>query len=274
MTITTETTPLGQETTPLDPRIQPLTDRQLRSLLANLNQNRISTRKQGNSNLSYLEAWDVKAALIKVFGFGGFSAVTSEAQMISREEVTNSYGKKAVRITVMVRMVLTIHQLGAVYGEYAAASQTGQDPGDVLDFAIKTAESDALKRCAINLGTQFGLSLYNDGSTTDVVKISMGPGQEWPRPAEQAPTQPAIGGPAAQMFPTPAEGVTPEQHQKNVDLVNQAFSVKAKQQQQASPAKQEEQLAAIASGYSDGSEVKNPEEDTTPAVLEPAMAGG
>jgi hypothetical protein len=36
-------------------------------------------------------------------------------------------------------------------------------------MAIKTAESDALKRAAINLGTQFGLSLYNNGSLRDVV---------------------------------------------------------------------------------------------------------
>lgn len=268
MTITTETTPLDQGTTLLDPRIQPLTDRQLRSLLANLNANRVSGRKQGSRTLSYLEAWDVKAALIKVFGFGGFSAIASEGRIISTEPGKGS-GGTGVRITVMCRMELTIHQLGATYTEYAAASQTGQDPGEVLDFAIKTAESDALKRCAINLGTQFGLSLYNDGKTEDVVRISMGPGQEWPRPQEQAPTQPAVGGPAGQMFPEPAEGVTPEQHAQNLELVNKAFSVKAKQQQAG-----EETLAAIASGYSDGSEVKEPEEDTTPAVLEPAMAGG
>jgi hypothetical protein len=36
-------------------------------------------------------------------------------------------------------------------------------------MAIKTAESDALKRAAINIGDQFGLSLYNNGSTTPVV---------------------------------------------------------------------------------------------------------
>ena len=36
-------------------------------------------------------------------------------------------------------------------------------------MAVKTAESDALKRAAINLGTQFGLSLYADGATRDVV---------------------------------------------------------------------------------------------------------
>jgi hypothetical protein len=36
-------------------------------------------------------------------------------------------------------------------------------------MAIKTAESDALKRAAINLGDQFGLSLYNNGATAPVV---------------------------------------------------------------------------------------------------------
>jgi hypothetical protein len=30
-----------------------------------------------------------------------------------------------------------------------------------------------LKRCAINLGTQFGLSLYDNGSTSDVVRVTV-----------------------------------------------------------------------------------------------------
>jgi hypothetical protein len=45
--------------------------------------------------------------------------------------------------------------------------------GDLHDNAIKTAASDGLKRCAINLGTQFGLSLYDNGSRTDVVKMTL-----------------------------------------------------------------------------------------------------
>jgi hypothetical protein len=40
-------------------------------------------------------------------------------------------------------------------------------------MAIKTAESDAFKRAAINLGDQFGLSLYNNGSTQPVVKQTL-----------------------------------------------------------------------------------------------------
>jgi hypothetical protein len=47
-------------------------------------------------------------------------------------------------------------------------------------MAIKTAESDALKRAAINLGTQFGLSLYNNGSLRDVIvkTLDMEQGEE------------------------------------------------------------------------------------------------
>jgi hypothetical protein len=61
------------------------------------------------------------------------------------------------------------------YTESAIGSTSGPASmvGEHHDNAIKTAASDALKRCAINLGTQFGLSLYDDGSTRDVVKNTL-----------------------------------------------------------------------------------------------------
>ena len=45
--------------------------------------------------------------------------------------------------------------------------------GESHDMAVKTAESDAIKRAAINLGTQFGLSLYNNGSLKDIVVMTL-----------------------------------------------------------------------------------------------------
>ena len=45
--------------------------------------------------------------------------------------------------------------------------------GDAHDNAVKTAESQALKRMAINMGTQFGLSLYRDGQIEDVVRLTL-----------------------------------------------------------------------------------------------------
>ena len=46
--------------------------------------------------------------------------------------------------------------------------------GDAHDMAIKTAETQALKRAAINLGDQFGLSLYKKGSTGPLVRKIVG----------------------------------------------------------------------------------------------------
>lgn len=250
---------------------RPLTLGQRQALTAPLNAARVSERKQGGRNLSYLEAWDVKASLIKVFGFGGFSAEADQCEIMYLEnnvprvqwengnkkvfppefapDGTMVFGTANFRVTAKVRVVLTIHQTGAVYSEYAASSQTGPDIGEVMDFAIKTAESDALKRAAIYLGTQFGLSLYDDGSKNDVVKKVLAPGAEWPAtPAEiveweefmaeqQAiwaannPDQKASDRPDISQ---PAEGVTPEQHAENKALVDKAVrSRRQKDQEQA-----------------------------------------
>lgn len=171
----------------------PLSPEQLGALLAPLNSNRIASRRQSGRNLSYLEAYDVKATLTRVFGFGGFSAETIESQVLrmeqdvpawegsrdNRRRKTDDEGNPAFNWSVTAKCVvrLTIPVLGAVFTEAAAASQTGPDVGEVTDFAIKTAESDALKRAAIYLGTQFGLSLYNDGATADVVRTVLEPAQ-------------------------------------------------------------------------------------------------
>lgn len=64
---------------------------------------------------------------------------------------------------------LRIHATGATYTEAAVGSATLPQRGEAHDMAVKTAESDALKRAAINLGDQFGLSLYNNGAVAPVV---------------------------------------------------------------------------------------------------------
>ena len=45
--------------------------------------------------------------------------------------------------------------------------------GDAHDMAIKTAESQAFKRAAMNLGDQFGLSLYDGGSLKQSIKATL-----------------------------------------------------------------------------------------------------
>lgn len=145
-----------------------ITSEQYEQLLKPLNQARVAKRAQAGRQLSYLEAWDVKAHLIRIFGFGGWSwhVATAELAFEGEKEGKWNVGYKVIG-------TLTIHDLGCVYTEAAIGSATLPQRGEAHDMAVKTAESDAIKRAAINLGTQFGLSLYNDGSTNDVVKKTL-----------------------------------------------------------------------------------------------------
>ena len=142
-----------------------LNDRQYEQLLKPLNESRVAKRGQAGRQLSYLEAWDVKAHLIRIFGFGGWCADVVESTLAFEDK--NEKGQWNVGYKVTLR--LYIPTLECTYTESAVGSANLPQRGEAHDMAIKTAESDALKRAAINLGTQFGLSLYNNGSMRDVV---------------------------------------------------------------------------------------------------------
>jgi len=207
-----------------DPRIKPLTQLQVRALTSPLNPARVSKR----DNMSYLEAWDVKASLIKVFGFGGFSSELIESEILDVREVPqrNNASKVNMKVTAKAVVRLTIHQTGAVYTEAAIAGSSQPDITESMDMAIKSAESDALKRAAIFLGTQFGLSLYNAGRTQDVVQRILHPDMMWPpAPPEDMGEKPAKE--EEVVVDAEAYDTTPEQRQANQDLLNRALQMKA-----------------------------------------------
>lgn len=150
-----------------------LNGKQLNQLMAGLNPNRVATRRASGSNLSYVEAWDIKRTLIRIFGFGNFSADVIDSKLLRTEQVAQvkDANKTNWEISAQATVRLTIHTTGATYTETAIGGSKQPDFTESADMAIKTAESDALKRAAIYLGTQFGLSLYDDGSTQDVVGV-------------------------------------------------------------------------------------------------------
>ena len=136
---------------------------------------RIANRQQGGKTLSYLEAYDVRAHLIRVFGFGGFDAEVLDYDLAFVRDYENNDKKPMQEIAYKARVQLTIRdRTGAAiarYTECAVGSASGGSGfGDLHDNALKSAVSDALKRCAINLGSQFGLGLYDNGSRAEVVR--------------------------------------------------------------------------------------------------------
>lgn len=151
-----------------------LTNEQINVLMRPINGARVASRSQGGKQLSYLEAFDVRAHLIRVFGFGGFDAEILDSELMFVRDYEGN-GKPMQEIAYKVTLQLTIRDLDgeriARYAESAVGSASGGSGfGDLHDNALKTAASDALKRCAINLGSQFGLSLYSNGSRNEVVR--------------------------------------------------------------------------------------------------------
>lgn len=143
---------------------------QYEQLLKPLNPSRVAKRSGGGGmQLSYLEAWDVKAHLIRVFGFDGWSWDVLTADLVFEDKTDK--GNWNVGYKVIGRLI--VHDGPVSFTEAAVGSATLGQRGEAHDMAVKTAESDALKRAAINLGTQFGLSLYNNGATQDVVKATL-----------------------------------------------------------------------------------------------------
>lgn len=144
---------------------------QVEQLLKGINPSRVGKDGKG---FAHLEAWDVRAHLIRIFGFCNWSQELVNLELIF-EEQSERDGKSRWTVAYRATVQLTIHDRDGrpmcVYTE-AAAGDASNYPSraDAHDMAIKTAESQAFKRCAVNLGDQFGLSLYNNGGTGSVVR--------------------------------------------------------------------------------------------------------
>lgn len=164
-----------------------LTPEQYAMLLEELPQFRVRELR----GQSHLEAWDVRRTLIRIFGFGGFNIETKKKEVVAQleippgtlvrknrngEEYANDKTLWTVVYTAEIRLTIKNPDgsVGAVFEDGASGDSANQPSlGDAHDQALKTALSQGLKRCAVNLGDQFGLSLYNGGKTKAVVNRTL-----------------------------------------------------------------------------------------------------
>ena len=158
-----------------------LSAEQVTQLLRPIHPSRVSVR----DGLSHLEAYDVRAHLNRIFGFGRWSAdllpgepVQLYEQVAERSKDGRTWEVVSVgyRATMCLKVYAPDGTFLASYTEAAAGDATNfpiNKRADAHDFAMKTAESQALKRCVTNLGDQFGLSLYQKGSRDALVKRTL-----------------------------------------------------------------------------------------------------
>lgn len=169
------------------------TAKQTQQLLAPIRPQRVLRDGKGNSHVSQQ---DVTAHLIRVFGFGNFATeVLShecifETPAIKKDAPPNRWDvcyRAHVRLTIFDEN----HNVVTHYEDVSCGDAQNQSRQDAHDLALKSAVSLAKKRCAINLGDQFGLSLYNKGQLEALVRGSIVL-PERPEGAEQEDVQEGV----------------------------------------------------------------------------------
>lgn len=150
-----------------------LTDLQLKVLFSELHRSRVGQNQKG---FNHVQQWDVRRFLIRVFGFGGYDTELVSIDLIREIEhqPSNPGGKSRWTVAYRVHQRLTVkdiagNPIAAFDGVATGDAQNQPSLGDAHDGAVKEADSQSLKRAAVNLGDAFGLSLYNGGSTDRVV---------------------------------------------------------------------------------------------------------
>jgi recombination DNA repair RAD52 pathway protein len=146
-----------------------LTEQQVTVLLQPIRRSRVY-HAQGQSHVA---AFDVTAHLSRVFGFDGWDKEIAELALVHEHVQGEGKGARAwVTYRCVMRLTVRDPQGRVVKVVEEAATGSAQNMpgiGDAHDFAVKNAVSYALKRCAKDLGDQFGLSLYNKGATDALV---------------------------------------------------------------------------------------------------------
>lgn len=150
---------------------------QVDTLLMGINPSRVLADGKGHAHVSQQ---DVTAHLIRTFGFGNFDTHIVALDLVFEQPAAPKNGQdRPGRFDVCYRatMELTVRnrrgEIVARYENVSTGTAEAQKRGDAHDLASKSAVSLALKRCTINLGDQFGLSLYNKGQTLPLVRKTL-----------------------------------------------------------------------------------------------------
>jgi DNA recombination protein Rad52 len=139
-----------------------LTTDQIAELKKPLDEKRIERRKAKFGQVEYLPTWDIIQRANEIFGYGGWNRQIVRLEKVFEEENEGTYN---VAYLCEYRIIIgdIVHE-DVGFG----TAVNYPEPTAAYEKAVKTAVSDALKRCFRALGPQFGLTLYQHGVGRDV----------------------------------------------------------------------------------------------------------
>ena len=117
----------------------------------------------------YVDGYHVVSEANRIFGNGGWSYEITRLIETSRIETATDRGPQA-RVSYLCTVKVRV---GDSYKEGSAVGMGSGKPdniGDVIESAVKEAETDALKRALRTYGNTFGLALYD--KTKEQVGVS------------------------------------------------------------------------------------------------------
>ena len=147
-----------------------LSKRQVEQLLRPIHPSRVEDLR----GMSYVAQHDVRAHMNRIFGFGRWSTQVIQTEFIFEEQDSNSRWKAAYRATVRVEIHAPDGTILATYEDCHVSGNAPQpDRAEAHALALTSAVSTAFKRACTNLGDQFGLSLYEKGQRSAIVKSTL-----------------------------------------------------------------------------------------------------
>lgn len=163
-----------------------LTRKQVEYLLQPIRANRVNSR----DGMAYVEGHDIKAELIRVFGFARWSWVIRESVIEHKEATKTKAGKDAWYVVARTVGDLTVCAPdGTVLATYSGAhvgESTHPVLGEAMGNALTNSDTYATKRAAIcALADAGGLGLYNKGSREALVRGTF----VMPEPDESEPVE-------------------------------------------------------------------------------------
>jgi DNA repair and recombination protein RAD52 len=136
------------------------TPEQNTALAGKLSSSAVKSRKQGGSQVQYIEGWHAIAEANRIFGFDKWTRETLEIRCVSEKEREIGTGKTpgwGVTYIIKCRIIAD----GVAREGCGAGHGIDRDLGQAHESAIKEAETDAMKRAFMTFGNPFGLALYD-----------------------------------------------------------------------------------------------------------------
>lgn len=135
---------------------------QIEYLKAPLDRSTVKTRKQGNAQVSYIEAYHAENEANRIFGFDAWDRET-ELTMISENLGQDRNGNDQWRVNYRAKVRITVRHDGGVTVREGCGFGQGidRDLGQAHESALKESESDAEKRALKTFGNPFGQALYD-----------------------------------------------------------------------------------------------------------------